>query len=208
MSSSQVSSQVSSSTPPARRDAVIIEEGKHPSIVFRTCGGSADNSPPANTKSEIAEQIVEAKKRLATAGVFKQGNEKALTMTADLGFYKSPENAESGSSTIRLSVVGGIESIVANMRKHPIDRTLQLDACSTLCNYVGTSAADTDKRLEVVAAGGIELIIDAIRSHQNDIDVQLWACKALSIFACGPDLGEKITEAGMCVYACTMQEGM
>jgi hypothetical protein len=245
MSSSQVSS-----TPPARRDAVIIEEGNHPSIqyrVVRTCGGSADISPLGNTKSEIAEQIVEAKKSLVTAGGFKQGNEEALAMTADLGFYKSTEKAESGSSTIRISAVGDIESIVANMRKHPIDRTLQLEACWTLCNYVETSAADTDKavalgvidcivaamrshaqdselqqwacrslkilsqrdkRLEVVAAGGIEFIIDAIRSHQNDIDVQLWACKALSILACGPDFGEKITETGMCVYTCTMQEGM
>ena len=83
MSSSQVSSQVSSSTPPARRDAVIIEEGNHPSIqyrVVRTCGGSADNSPPGNTKSEIAEQIVEAKQWLATAGGFKQGNEEVFNM--------------------------------------------------------------------------------------------------------------------------------
>ena len=200
----------------------------------------------SSSQVSIAEQIADAKKRLATAGGFKQGNEEAHTMSAQLGFYRSPEKAESCSSTIRLSAAGGIESIIANMRKHPIDRTLQLEACSTLCNYVETSAADTDKavalgvidcivaamrshaqdselqqwacrslkilsqrgkRLEVVAAGGIELIIDAIRSHQ-DFDVQLWACKALSILACGPDLGEKITEAGMCVYACTIQEGM
>jgi len=254
---------------PASPDAFISGEDKHPSIQYCVVGPSADIISPLgntkNSKGEIAEQIAEAMKRLATARGFNQGNGEALTMTADLGFYKSPEKAESGSSTIRLSAAGGIESIVANMRKHPIDRTLQLEAWSTLCDYVETSAADTDtavalgfidcivaamrsqaqdselqqwachslkilsqrdKRLEVVAAGGIELIIEAIRSHQNDIDVQLLACKALSTIAETPpplrgarraeiqdyslvhDLGEKITEAGMCLYACKMQEGM
>jgi hypothetical protein len=163
------------------------------------------DTTPSEYKSQIAQQIAQARARLAVGGV---------TANSD-----SPKKEESdGNRTTRLAAAGGIKSIVDIMRTKPEDSELQLEACMSLSDQLEnpsthivfnknfSEAGEADVTVTIgkfMSLGALECVVTAMQSHAQVSELQHWACRVLKVLACkgkGLEIGaaggiERIVEA-------------
>jgi hypothetical protein len=72
--------------------------------------------------------------------------------------------------------VGGIEYVLAAMRRYPDGAGVQESGCGALGNLAFTNAANL---AAIAAAGGIDVVVAAMRRHADAAGVQEHGCAAL-----------------------------
>jgi hypothetical protein len=99
--------------------------------------------------------------------------------------------------------IGGVEVILAGMRKHPTYTNVQQVGCGAIANLLFETKRNAERFQE---SDGIAAVISAMKAHPENEDVQLGSCGALLSICEWAEYRPLIVAAGGAVAIDTVME--